>query len=161
SAVLEENQPADDKAASVNNRHANLAKRIEESQVRLDQIQAKLDELPHTADANIEREQLASELKVEQAHMDLLNSFTTIFSANEDTGLAGDINKLSYSILGDLGEQQNPPAPAASKTESKETPVSSDDSIISATSDILSLSSRKRTLGAMMKDTKDLTASNQ
>lgn len=164
SALLQAQQSADVKVSQDNSHHANLAKRIDDTNQHIEDLQSQLDSLPHD-DANApQREKLAGEIKVEKAHLDLLNNFMNIVSAddNEDKGLTGEINKLSYSILGDLNEE----ASNAPKTENKDTSTADivsddDDGIIAISSDVISLSKKKNTIRALMDQAGELSGSTQ
>lgn len=159
SAALENAQEtAVGKSAPDNTHHATLAKRIDDTNQHLEQMQEQLDALSKDAANVTEREKLEGEIKVEKAHLDLLNNFMNIFSAddNGDKGLSGEINKLSYSILGDLNEES-----VAPKVDNKEAAISQDDGIIAITSDMIAISKKKHTIDALIEQTDALTAENQ
>ncbi len=159
--LLEEGKTAGEDNAKNNSRHNTLVKRIEETTQRIDDLQAQLDATTPTDVA--QREKLAGELKVEKAHLELLNNFMTIFSINEndDTGLIGAINKLSYSILGDLNEP--PPGGAPKQDNNKENTMlpTGNDNVIGVISDVLALTRKKQAIDALIKQTDDLSASTR
>jgi len=161
STVLEAGQAASGKATQDNTHHANLAKRIDDTNQHIEDLETQLAALPQDASSIPVREKLSGELKVERAHLDLLNNFMNIVSAddNGDKGLTGEINKLSYSILGDLGEE---PA-TAPKPENKDAleAIDADDGILGITSDIISISRKKKAISTLIDQTNDLSAATQ
>lgn len=163
SAVLEA-MPENAAAVAKNtDRHANMVKRIDDTNQHISDLQDQIAGLAPTDTAT--KEKLSSELKVEQAHLELLQSFMTIFnsSESEDTGLTGAINKLSYSILGDLDEQQPAAAASGKPADSKDVAATedTDDNVISIASDMMTLVHKKRTVDALIEQTAELKNNNQ
>lgn len=166
SAILEETENKSSEATKTDNtRHNTLAKKIDDAKQHIDAIEGQLDDIKQksgdspSAGIRALREKLSGELRVEQAHLDLLNSFMVNFSSNEneDTGLSGQINKLSRSMLGDLTEQSAP----ATKQDTKDNTSVKDDGILEIMSDLLSLSKKKKTINTLIEQTAELSASNR
>jgi small-conductance mechanosensitive channel len=167
SVLLEETQPASDPAPKSNN-HEKLSKRVEETQKRMEDMKQRLDEIAKQIPENLgsdriallsERERLNGELKVENAHLELLNNFTTILNTgnNDDTSLLGSINKLYGSARSDLEDRQSakPAAKAAAADNAK------DDSLLGTGSYVFSLSQKKKSISTIIKQTNDLNDSTQ
>ncbi len=143
------------------NRHAKLYQKTQETQQHIETLQEQLDALAPGAGNSAQREKLSGELRVEKAHLELLQRFVTLFSTNgsNDSGLTGAINKLSYTILGDLQE----PLPGATRPISAEQPAvqQEDDNVFGIMSDMLALARRKQAVDALTRQTAELKAETQ
>lgn len=159
-AVLEEAPTSADETAKNADKHARLVQKISDSQQRIDDLK---DQAASAADPTT-KEKFNGELKIEQAHLELMQNFLTLFnsSESEDTGLSGAINKLSYSILGDLNEAQSPSNASAKPAENREAVLqASGDNVLSIASDMLGLVHRKRSIDSLIEQTSELKHSNQ
>ncbi|HEU5048423.1 MAG TPA: hypothetical protein VFT64_11350 [Rickettsiales bacterium] len=151
-----------EEAPSVNNnnetRHLTLEKKIEEAQQRIDNLNSQLDELANNGSTAAQREKIRGNLKVEEARLELLNRFMAVFNTNDidDTGLTGNIHKLSRSVLGDLTEQ----VPVTAKPATQDAVQDRDGGLLTMMSGLLSLSRKKSELNALISQTKELNTNN-